>query len=115
MKAALAILVLVVFAGEAAAIDRNCPAGQTWDPSQGACVKKVVARKRSPQEMYYLAIEKLEGKGGKPDPARAAALLGGACGAKHAASCNLLGFLHENGRLGAADAKRALALYQQAC
>lgn len=106
---------LLFFVGTAAAADRNCPAGQTWNPGQGACVKKVVARKRSPEEAYYLAIDKLEGKDGKADPAKAAALLQGSCTAKHGASCQLLGFLHEGARLGAADPKKALELYQKAC
>lgn len=110
------VLVLVAWVGRAEAIERNCPAGQTWSPSQGACVKKAVVRKRSPAEAYYLAIDTLEGKGGaKADPARAATLLAGACAARHAPSCALLGFLHQNGRLGAADPRRALELYQQAC
>lgn len=112
----LVVGALGVLAGPAAAIERNCPAGQTWSPSQGACVKRVIARKRSPQEAHYLAIELLEGKAGKPpDPAKAAALLGGACTARNAPSCTLLGFLHENGRLGPADPRRALALYQEGC
>lgn len=113
----LAVLVsLVAFsAGTASAADRNCPPGQTWNPGQGACVKKVVARKRSPEEAYYLAIDKLEGKDGKIDAAKAASLLQGACGARHAASCQLLGYLHEGTRLGAADPQRSLALYERAC
>ena len=68
------VLVLVAWVGRAEAIERNCPAGQTWSPSQGACVKKAVVRKRSPAEAYYLAIDTLEGKGG----ARKAIVLTGA-------------------------------------
>jgi TPR repeat protein len=111
----VSLFVLAFLVETASAAERNCPPGQTWNPGQGACVKKVVARKRSPEEAYYLAIDKLEGKDGKPDPAKASALLTGACTAKHGASCYLLGYLHENARLGAADAKKALELYQRAC
>ncbi len=112
----LALAFVAALVGHAGAIDRNCPAGQTWSPSQGACVKKVVVKKRSPAEAYYAAIDAIEGKSGvKMDVTKVVALLTGACKARHAPSCALLGFMHEHGRLGTADPRRALELYQQAC
>lgn len=108
-------LVLAGEVGPAAAVERDCPDGQSWSPAVGACVRRTAASKRSPEEAYYAAIDRLEGKGGVAAPARAAALLGPACRRGHGPSCTLLGFVHETGRLGAADPRRALAFYDQGC
>ncbi len=111
----IAVVVVVGGAGPAAAVERDCPAGQAWSPAVGACTRKVTVVKRSPEEAYYAAIDRLEGKGGAADPRRAAALLGPACGRGHGPSCTLLGYVHENGRLGAVDARRALGFYDRGC
>src|SRR5690242_9673560 len=112
---AAVIVAMALGAAPAAAIERNCPRGQTWDPQQGACVKKKVVKRLSPEETYYKAIDHLEGKARGADPARAAALLAEACTQRHAASCNLLGFLYQNGRGVAYDPKQALARFTEAC
>ncbi len=110
-----AAVLLLLITGRAAAVERDCPTGQTWSPTLGACVRRAVARKRSPAESYYAAIDLIEGKRGAPDPTRAAPLLERSCAARHAASCTLLGFLYEGGRLGAADPGKALVHYERAC
>jgi hypothetical protein len=117
-RAAAALLTAVAIcagAPAAEAVERDCPAGQAWSPAIGACTKKAAVVRRSPAEAYYAAIDRLEGKGGAADPARAGALLATACGRGHAPSCTLLGYLHENGRLGATDARRALGYYDRGC
>lgn len=117
-RAAIAILLLVC--GTAGAVDRNCPRGQQWSISAGACVKKPPAPRLSPQEKYNQASDELEGKGqpkGKAiDPAHAVKLLDEACAAKHGSSCTLLGFLYARGRNKLArDDARAMTYFVKAC
>ncbi len=115
VRLVVACVALVVGAGRAAAVERDCPAGQAWSPTVGACTRKVTVARRSPEEAYYAAIDRLEGKGGAADPRRAVALLAPACGRGHGPSCTLVGYVYESGRLGAVDAGRALASYRQGC
>jgi len=105
--ASFASFLLAVGAGSAGAVNRDCPTGLVWDPGQGACIKKVKI-KRKPLEMYYAAIEQLEGKSGAPDPARGASLLRQACEAKEMAACTLMGHVLMVGK-SAADPRRAVA------
>jgi TPR repeat protein len=115
----LALVLTALVAAEPTAsaqgIKRNCPRGEIWEPNNGACARKKVVKKRSPEESYYLAIDLLEGKNGKTDPTKAAGLLAGSCGKRHAESCTLLGFLYRSGRGVAADARASLRSYTSAC
>ncbi|HTJ44649.1 MAG TPA: tetratricopeptide repeat protein [Kofleriaceae bacterium] len=94
---------------------RNCQRGYTWNPSKGACVKKKEARKASPEELFYAAIDQLEGKAKGSSAAKGAALLDQACSQKLAAACTVLGFVYLNGRGVPADPKRSLDAYKQGC
>jgi len=112
----LIAIVLAGLGGVAGAVDRACPRGQIWDLNRGACVAKKKARRRSPEEKYYAALEHLDGRARRPDPAKGVALLGDACAAKLGMACTQLAFVHLRGRAGATpDATRAFALYEQAC
>lgn len=116
LVAAIAALVAVVDLAPAEAVERPCPEGQIWDLNRGACVKKKKARRRSPEEKYYAALEHLEGRARRPDPAKGVALLREACAARHGAACTQLGFVHLHGRGGVAvDGKQALVHYDQGC
>ncbi|MCE9572740.1 MAG: sel1 repeat family protein [Deltaproteobacteria bacterium] len=129
-------LLVVAFARPAGAVERTCAAGQTWDdtagkcvakaarhcgagaiwsPNLGACIKKQAARRLSPEEKYYQAIDQLEGKVRGASAARGAALLTEACTAKLAPACTLVGYLYLNGLGVAKDAPQALAFDRQGC
>lgn len=117
---ALVIALLIALPASAWAVDRNCPPGQQWSISAGACVKKKPAPKLSPQEKYNQASDELEGKGlpkGKEvDPRRAVQLLDEACAANHGSSCTLLGFLYARGRSKLArDEAKAMTYFVRAC
>jgi hypothetical protein len=114
---AILIVVLLSFGGGVAhAVERPCPEGQTWDLNRGACVKKKKARRRSPEEKYYAALEHLEGRAKKPDPAKGIELLAEACQAKLGMACTQLAFVHLRGRGGTTpDPKKAISFYEQAC
>lgn len=108
-----ALLLLVLMAGTAWAVDRNCPPGQQWSISEGACVKKKPAPRLSPQEKYNQASEELQGKG---DPKHAVQLLEEACTAKHGSSCTLLGFLYARGRAKVVrDDVKAMEFFVKGC
>ncbi len=116
----IVITALLVLPARAWAVDRNCPAGQQWSISAGACVKKKPAPKLSPQEKYNQASDELEGKGlGKGrelDPTHAVQLLDEACGAGHGSSCTLLGFLSARGRNKLPrDDTKAMTYFVKAC
>jgi len=98
------------------AIDRDCPRGQVWDPSQGSCVKKKkTSHHSSPAKKYYQAIEHLEGTTRHPRPERGVRLLEEACKAKYGPACTLLGFLHLGGRNVEVNVVQALADYDKGC
>ena len=116
----VAIAIVLALCATAGAVDRNCPKGQQWSISAGACVKKPPAPRLSPQEKYNQASDELEGKGlpkGKSiDPAHAVKLLDEACDARHGSSCTLLGFLSARGRSKLArDDARAMTYFVKAC
>ncbi len=100
---------------EARAINRDCPRGQSWDPNQGSCIKKRRAKKKSPEEKYYEAVEHLEGTAKRPKPKRGISLLKQACKARHPQSCTLLGFLYLNARSVEFNGKVSLDFYDKAC
>jgi TPR repeat protein len=94
---------------------RNCARGFTWNPSKGACVKKREARKASPEEIFYQAIDQFEGKTKGASAEKGALLLQQSCAQKFASACTVLGFVYLNGRGVPADAQKALEAYSAAC
>lgn len=112
---AIAVCFLGISTNVANAIDRNCPKGQTWDPNQGACVKKRGGAKKSPAKKYDEALDLLDGDGGRKDATRGIALLEESCAERFAAACTQLGFLYLNGRHLDASAMTAAARYERAC
>ncbi|HUH05877.1 MAG TPA: tetratricopeptide repeat protein [Kofleriaceae bacterium] len=121
MKTCLASVILLCAlavstrSASAQAIDRDCPRGQVWDPSQGSCVKKKKPKRQPAAARYYEAIEHIEGTHKSPRPERGVALLEDACKQKHAPSCTLLGFLHLKGRVVPFNAVESLGYYARAC
>lgn len=115
IRIALALLVVIVLAPQAYAIDRNCPKGQTWSISLGTCVKKKAAPKLSAQEKFDRANDDLEGKGRGADPKRGIKMLEENCTAKHGPSCTLLGFLYSRGRVVTRDDVKSMEYLVKAC
>lgn len=113
MRFVVAAVLVLAWTTTAGAVDRNCPPGQQWSISEGACVKKKPAPRLSPQEKYNQASEQLERKG---DPKRALQLLEEACTASHGSSCTLLGFLYARGRARLLrDDAKAMTYFVKAC
>lgn len=115
VRSLMVLVVVVLLQREALAIERNCAAGMTWNPSAGACVKKRAARKASPEELFYQAIDQLEGKVKGASAAKGVALLTESCKQKLAPACTVLGFVYLNGRGTTADPGKALAAYEMGC
>ena len=115
IRIVLAVVVVLVLAPSAHAIDRNCPKGQTWSISLGTCVKKKAAPKLSAQEKFDRANDDLEGKGHGADPKRGVKLLEENCAGGHGASCTLLGFLYSRGRNVARDDVKSMEYLVKAC
>jgi uncharacterized protein len=112
--AAFVVCLLCVTHQQAHAIDRACSAGQFWNPSVGACMKKPVKRLTA-DDIFIKATDILEGKvADKQDP-DAINMLSANCTAKHPASCQLLGFLHALGRSVTADNDKAARYYAESC
>jgi len=112
LRILLAVGLVCVAFHRAEAIPRSdCARGTAWDIAAGACVKKKVAPAMSSQQKFDLASDDIEGRGKSPDPKRGLATLEQTCGAKHGASCRLLGFLYVRGRAPAAKDDRKAAQY----
>jgi MYXO-CTERM domain-containing protein len=94
---------------------RNCAHGFTWNPSKGACVKKREARKASPEEIFYQAIDQFEGKTKGASAEKGVQLLQQSCTQKFASACTVLGFVYLNGRGVPADPQKALESYSAGC
>jgi hypothetical protein len=135
-RVAAVVLMLLALARSAAAVERTCATGQTWDdtagrcvakaqrhcgagtswsPNLGACVKKRAARPLSAEEKYYQGIDQLEGKARGASSARGAALLNEACAAQVASACTLVGYLYLNGLGVTKDAPSALTYATKGC
>jgi uncharacterized protein (TIGR03382 family) len=112
--AALALIAVAAAAAPALAIDRDCPTGQAWSPNLGACVARQATPKASPSARYYDASARLD-RGTAAEATKAVGILTATCGARHAPSCTLLGFVLERGRAGARDPAAAAERYQRGC
>ncbi|MBL8627207.1 MAG: sel1 repeat family protein [Myxococcales bacterium] len=114
LAAVLLPLLLTIGAAPARAVDRDCPADQAWSPNLGACVARQATPKASPSARYYDASARLD-RGTAAEAAKAVGILTATCGARHAPSCTLLGFVLERGRAGARDPAAAVERYQRGC
>ncbi|MBK9033346.1 MAG: sel1 repeat family protein [Myxococcales bacterium] len=108
------LAVALAWPGAAGAIERDCPAGQAWSPNLGACVARQATPRASASARYYEASAQLD-RGSTVEAARAVTTLTATCGARHAPSCTLLGFVLEHGRAGRRDPAAAVERYARAC
>jgi uncharacterized protein len=117
-RAVAAALLVASAARPAAAIDRECPPGQSWSASAGKCVRSPEAPARrgpSPAQKYASARRLLLAKGKPAAPDRIRSLLDDACHGAHWASCVLLGELLVDGRRLPFEPAPALAAFVRAC
>jgi TPR repeat protein len=117
IAATAAVVLLQLLPGLARAdIARECPKGQAWDASRGAC-RKPVNKKFKKLKEYQKALDDVESRGDSPDPARGVKSLEGLCSKdKFASACTQLGLLYRNGSAGlTADPQKAADLYAKGC
>jgi len=113
LVAAIGVAAVLATTAPASAIERECPGGQTWDASRGACRKKVGGGKA---KKYEEGVRHIEGRGKKPDATKGVKLLEEACKARLGEACTFLAYVHRNGRAGVkVDYPKALELYEKAC
>jgi outer membrane protein OmpA-like peptidoglycan-associated protein len=114
IKISIVLVATLLLTSVAAALPRECGPNQYWNPAQGSCVKKP-QRKVSADDEMRKAIEIIEGKVANVAAAEGIKRLDKLCAAKHAESCEILGFLYAGGRGVESDDSKAATLYDKAC